>query len=150
MTWIIAQSRLGDDVNENMYAGFEDNLIKNFEKWQETTVHTKAYLFTLEGLIQAFTEDIDNDLQLIGMAILLIGLYAFLFLGSFSPIHCRCLCALAALVCVLFAYTSGFGFMYMCGMKTTGVHQMMPFLLIAIGIDDVFVLCNSVDQTALD
>ena len=33
MTWIIAQSRLGDDVNENMYAGFEDNLIKNFEKW---------------------------------------------------------------------------------------------------------------------
>ena len=84
------------------------------------------------------------------MAIILVGLYAFLFLGSFSPIHCRCICALAALVCVGFAYISGFGFMFMCGMKTTGVHQLMPFLLIAIGIDDVFVLCNSVDQTALD
>ena len=33
MTWIIAQARLGDDVDEDMYAGFEDNLITAFEEW---------------------------------------------------------------------------------------------------------------------
>ena len=33
MTWIIQESRLGDEVDESMYAGFEDNLITAFEEW---------------------------------------------------------------------------------------------------------------------
>ena len=70
-------------------------------------------------------------------------------LGNFSPLHCRCVVALTGLLCVTLAYTSGFGLMYFLGGQTTGVHQLMPFLLIGIGVDDMFVICNAIDQTDL-
>ena len=71
--------------------------------------------------------------------------YTFNFLGTYSPMHCRCTVAFAGLICVLLSYFAGFGFMYIVGGKTTGVHQLMPFLLIGIGADDMFVMCNAVD-----
>ena len=33
--------------------------------------------------------------------------------------------------------------MFYCGGKTSEISFLMPFLLIAIGIDDVFVICNA-------
>lgn len=47
-----------------------------------TTVH----LFTVEGLVKSFVEDINADLALMIFAIVSVGIYLFLFLGSFSPI----------------------------------------------------------------
>jgi len=76
---------------------------------------TIPHLFTVESLFKAFVEDINADLSLMIFAILSVGLYLFLFLGSFSPINCKCIVALTGLFCVLFAYTSGFGFVYFCG-----------------------------------
>lgn len=61
--------------------------------------------------------------------------------------HCRCLVALIGILTILLAYTSGFGLLYLLGGETTGVHQLMPFMLVGIGADDMFVLCNSIDQT---
>ena len=109
----------------------------------------KIHLFTTWTLFEAFTMDIQHDFALIGSAILLVCVYTFLFLGSFSPIHCRAVTAIAGLVSILLAYCAGFGLMYIMGGETTGVHQLMPFLLVGIGADDMFVLCNSLDQTSL-
>ena len=88
-------------------------------------------------------------MNLIILAIIFVGIYTFLALGNCSPIYCRCLVALTGLLCVIFAYTCGFGFMFICGGKTDGVHQLIPFLLIGIGVDDMFVMANAVDQTDL-
>lgn len=51
------------------------------------------------------------------------------------------------LVCVGLSYASGFGVCFLLGGETAGVHNLMPFLLIGIGVDDMFVICNAVDQT---
>lgn len=134
------------DIDEEMYFGFEDNLIKRYEAWIETTEFVDAHLFTIQGFSESVIDDINHDFNLIAAAIILVGIYTFLFLGSFSAIHCRCIVAFAGLVCVAFAYLGGFGIMYILGGQSTGVHQLMPFLLIGIGVDDMFVICNAVDQ----
>ena len=36
--------------------------------------------------------------------------------------------------------------MFSLGGETAGVHNLMPFLLIGIGVDDMFVIANAVDQ----
>lgn len=100
-------------------------------------------------MVVAFVEDILDDFKLIFMAIILVAVYTVLMLGNFSPLHCRCVLATVGLFCVMLAYTSGFGLMFLFGGQTTGVHQLMPFLLIGIGVDDMFVICNAVDQTNL-
>ena len=44
---------------------------------------------------------------------------------------------------------AGFSLAYALGFEKSGVHNIIPFLLIGIGVDDMFVICNSIDQTPL-
>ena len=97
----------------------------------------------------AFSDDIQADLALIQVAIMLVAIYTIVVLGTFSPLHCRLVVSLMGLVSVGLSYASGFGICFYLGGETAGVHNLMPFLLIGIGVDDMFVICNAVDQTDL-
>ena len=50
------------------------------------------------------------------------------------------------LICIFLSYFSGFGVMFNLGGQVAGVHNLMPFLLIGIGVDDMFVIANAIDQ----
>ena len=78
-----------------------------------------------------------------------MGLYVIMFLGSFSPIHCRVIVAIGGILSIILSSFAGFGILYYCGAKTSGFHSWLPFLLMAIGVDHIFVICNAVDQTDL-
>ena len=141
------------DILDKSYNGFEDKLQKAYEESFGNDVQSngnKLHLFTGRGFGEALMTDINHDFSLIGAAILLVCVYVVLFLGSFSPMHCRLIVALVGLLSILMAYTAGFGILYYLGAESTGVHQLMPFLLVGIGADDMFVLCNSIDQTNLN
>ena len=84
------------------------------------------------------------------MSVMLVGTYTIIFLGSCSPIHCRVTVAFGGLLCVMISYVAGFGYCFEAGLKVAGVHNLMPFLLIGIGVDDMFVVCNAVDQTDIN
>ena len=75
----------------------------------------------------------------------MVGGYGIVFLGSCSPIHCRSTVAITGLVCVGFCYTTGYAISFWLGGKVAGVHSLMAFLLIGIGVDDMFVVCNALD-----
>ena len=81
---------------------------------------------------------------------MMVATYSILFLGSCSPIHCRCFVGLCGLFCVILSYTSGFAICFYFGGEVAGVHNLMPFLLIGIGVDDMFVICNALDQTSFE
>jgi Niemann-Pick C1 protein len=137
------------DLEEGFFEGWEETFGDRFDEWKLTTTGANFYLFTIASLKVSFVSDIEADINLLGAAIVLVALYTCLFLGSFSPIHCRCIVALTGLLTIGLAYSAGFGILYAFGMKTTGVHQLMPFLLIGVGVDDMFVMCNAIDQTDL-
>ena len=44
---------------------------------------------------------------------------------------------------------AGLGFSYLIGLKKAAVHDAMPILMLGIGVDDIFVICNAFDQTSL-
>jgi len=79
------------------------------------------------------------------MAVLLVSIYCVIFLGSLSPIHSRVSLALGGLLVVGLSYSASSGLLSICGLPKTGVHNLLPFLLIGIGVDDMFVIVNSVD-----
>lgn len=97
------------------------------------------------ALKAAFRNDITDDLLLIQLSVMMVGAYAIGLLGSCSPVHCRSIVGAAGLMCVVLAYTSGFGICLTLGWKIAGVHNLMPFLIIGIGVDDFFVICNALD-----
>ena len=91
-------------------------------EWAKTTEHVTIHVFSIQGLFDSISADVDYDLNLIILAIIFVGLYTFFTLGNCSPMYCRCLGALCGLFCIIFAYTTGFGFMFLVGGKTDGVH----------------------------
>jgi len=104
-------------------------------------------MFTQYGLRQSFSGDIQDDLGLVQMSISLVAVYCILFMGSCSPIHFRSAAAGITLLCVGLSFGASNGLAYLVGGKTAGIHNLLPFLLFGIGVDDMFVISSNIDQT---
>lgn len=68
-------------------------------------------------------------------------------MGTCSPIHFRSAAAGIALLCVGLSFAASNGFAFLVGGKSAGIHNLLPFLLIGIGVDDCFVISSCLDQT---
>lgn len=66
-------------------------------------------------------------------------------LGGSSPEHSRVLIAFCGLVTIGTSYIAGNGIAGTLGYEVAGVHNLLSFLLIGIGADDFFVVCNALD-----
>ena len=77
-------------------------------------------------------------------------IYLVLFLGSCSPIHCRLLVMISGILCIILSIIAGNFIGYLLGYLMNDSHYAMPFLILGIGVDDIFVICNAFDQTSLD
>ena len=75
-------------------------------------------------------------------------LYLLIFLGGCSPIHCRVLITIAGLICIELSVNAGNCIAQILGHITNGTHDALPILMIGIGVDDMFVVCNSIDQVS--
>ena len=92
---------------------------------------------------------VDEEVGLIAYVIISVFIYGILFLGAFSPIHCRMTLTISGLMTVFGSVYAGFGLCAMLGFKTDIFHDSLYVLLMGIGIDDMFVICNALDQTPL-
>ena len=90
-------------------------------------------------------ENMDSDLKYAAIAAAIGVAYCSTFLGSFSPIHCRFILALVGVFLVIVGSLAGFGICLASGWYLTDLSNLIPVLMCAIGIDDMFVICNAVD-----
>ena len=78
---------------------------------------------------------------------MLVLSYSFVVIGGMSPVHFRSATALVGMTCILLSITSGYGIALALGWKTTKFHAIIPFMIMGIGVDDMFVIVNTIDQT---
>ena len=77
----------------------------------------------------------------------MIFIYSLCVLGACSPIHMRALSAIVGLTCVGLSIASGYGIAFIQGYKFSDMHAVLPFLILGLGVDDMFVIVNTIDQT---
>ena len=82
-------------------------------------------------------------------AIILIFVYANIVLGSCSPIYMRSLSAMIGLACVILSVVTGYAVASSFGWKASLAHNILPFMLLGIGVDDMFVIVSCIDQAPL-
>jgi Niemann-Pick C1 protein len=58
-------------------------------------------------------------------------------------VHSRSLLGIGAVVSVLLSIVSGFGFMFLCGVPFSPITQLLPFVMLGIGLDDSFVIMGA-------
>lgn len=86
-------------------------------------------------------------MALVQISISFVAVYCIFFMGSCSPIHFRSAAAGITLLAVMLSYAASSGFCFLVGGKVAGIHNLLPFLLIGIGVDDMFVIASCIDQT---
>lgn len=114
-------------------------------KFSKESSILNVYMYTLGGLEDSFSSDIEGDLLNVQLSMNLVAVYCVFFMGSCSPIHFRSAAAGITLLCVGLSYASSFGLAQYLGGKMAGIHGVLPFLLIGIGVDDMFVISSAID-----
>lgn len=97
-------------------------------------------IYTFSGQIESINQPIDNDLGLMAFSIMLVASYCLFLLGGFSPVNSRILLSLMGLFNIGISYGSACGLLAYMGVKTSKINGILPFLLIGIGADDIFVI----------
>merc|ERR1711920_74295 len=101
----------------------------------------------LVSVQDATKESISGDLGIVGAGYLCLMVYVLTFMGEFHAVKSRVGLGCAGLLSVGLAIGSTFGLASALGLFYGPVHQVLPLLLLGVGIDDAFVLVTSMDAT---
>ena len=125
-------------------------LIDEVAKWSAESEYLNVAVFTTGSWEAMFKKDILKDLVLMLYAMVLVTMYSIVVLGGCSPIHMRSSLAIFGIICVIVATTSGYGLSFLCGLLVSEMHNVLPFMLLGIGVDNMFVIVSCVDQSPAD
>ena len=120
-------------------------LLDRIDEWSNTSKYINTRAFSFDVWETTFINDALVDGSLLVTSLLLIYIYAFLVLGSCSPIHMRIISACVGLSCIGISAAAGYGIASYAGFLMSPAHGVLPFLLLGLGVDDMFVIVNSID-----
>jgi hypothetical protein len=80
---------LSNSEAEDLYIKFEKELEKVVSDFNKASSYIEIFVQTESGISNAFSETIQDDLAALQLAIVLIGVYSVLVLGSIHPRKCR-------------------------------------------------------------
>jgi len=135
------------DLDDEWLTDFELMLEEKVISFNEESKHLQVYVFTRAALLESLKSDVSDDVVLFSIAVGLVGVYTLLALGGLSPIHMRCTLTLMGLLCIGLAASSGIAITFYFGEKWSIIHNLLPFLLTGLGVDDLFVVCVAIDQS---
>ena len=82
-----------------------------------------------------------------GFSLLLV--YIMITLGKYNAIEQRVVLSLMGMLVIVLSLGASFGFCFYCGIFfTMDMHSVIPFLLLGIGVDDMYVIVQAVDNLA--
>jgi len=129
-------------------AGWEYGFAKFSREWNATEGHKlRIYAQSSRAITDELSALIGGDVVKVNIGIFLIIIYAVLVLGKFHPVRERSVLAFAGIVSVGLSIGMSYGISTWLGFKYTPVHGVLPFILIGIGVDDMFVLVNAFDNS---
>ncbi|KAL9950578.1 hypothetical protein ACROYT_G043094 [Oculina patagonica] len=132
-----SEGRLEDKVVEQWETEF-NNLMDMTE-----TTSVELFYITEVRYQEDADRSIQGDLKLLSMGYVLIIVYVSIALGNFTRLNIKVWLALLGVLCVGLAIAVSFGLASACGIFYGPVHSTLPFLLLGIGVDDMFVIVQA-------
>jgi len=123
------------------------------KKWLEVTEKFSAngiivYRAAQVSLDVELGKAVGNDISLIAISYMLMAVFASLTMGkAMSKLRSRSIIATIDVLLIVLATGAAYGICGLAGVSFTSLTQILPFILVAIGIDDAFVLSSAFDAT---
>ncbi|XP_031571502.1 patched domain-containing protein 3-like [Actinia tenebrosa] len=135
------------EPEEEKITNWEKNVVENIEKLGDALSCVKVYVNVQRSLDDAIQESATSDVAFIGINYMLLFSFACFMLGKFrNPLTGHMLLATIGICAVLLGILAGFGFSMFVQTPFTSVVGALPFLVVGIGIDDMFVIIDELDR----
>lgn len=105
-----------------------------------------AYPFTFRSLGDLIGGNILSDLNTLAAGYVLIFIYVLVNLGKLNSIEQRAWLSVAGIVAVVMGIFTSFGLAAHMGVFYSKMNQILPFLMLGVGIDDMFVIVQAFDD----
>ena len=117
-------------------------------RWESDLV--EIYPQTAGATSRELGKMIRGDLAALNISFFIILAYAVFIFWKCSPHHSRVLLAISGCASVGLSIAFAYGFSTLVGFKLNPVINVLPFILIGIGVDDMFVLVSALDSESHD
>lgn len=108
----------------------------------------ELYALTLRSYQDVLHEVVDSNMTVLFCGMLLITIYVIVMIGRCNVMQQRIYLSLMGISVVGQAILSSYGVCYYMGYFYGPVHPILPFLLLGIGVDDMFIIMQSLETTS--
>nr|KAG5707060.1 hypothetical protein BaRGS_011771 [Batillaria attramentaria] len=88
-----------------------------------------------------------NDMWMFGLTMVIMLLYACAVSAGGDPLSTRAMVAVAGILAATLATLGSFGLLSLFGVKYVNILGALPFLVLGIGVDDMFLLMSAWSET---
>ena len=106
------------------------------------------YFFTFKSIDDSINESTGGDVFLIIITFTIMCTFSSVSLGRFrNQVTGHGLAGMAGLLAVTMGIGSSFGLLMICGVKFLAMVGILPFLILGVAIDDMFIILDELDRT---
>ncbi|XP_046848827.1 LOW QUALITY PROTEIN: patched domain-containing protein 3-like [Xenia sp. Carnegie-2017] len=140
---------IGDDVDQSS-EDWEKEFLKKMESYPPLDCGSLVYNAE-RSIDEAIAESTGNDVKLVSLTFTIMISFACFMLGKYrNPLTGHGLLAFGGILCVGFGILTGFGFSMLVQTPFTSIVGILPFLVIGVGIDDMFIIVDELDRSEPD
>ena len=131
-----------DDVIE-----WEKTFIAKVSSMRDDLTCGKVHFSAERSMDDAISESTKSDILLVSITFTLMITFACTMLGKFkNPLIGHSLLANAGVFAVVLGILSGFGLSMLVGVPFVSMVGILPFLVLGVGIDDMFIIVDELDR----
>ncbi|XP_011861607.1 PREDICTED: patched domain-containing protein 3-like isoform X1 [Vollenhovia emeryi] len=108
----------------------------------------EMYAVTLRSYQDMLHEVVNSNMTVLFCGMSLITIYVIVMIGRCNAMQQRIYLSLIGISVVGQAILSSYGLCYYMGFFYGPVHPILPFLLLGIGVDDMFIIMQSLETTS--
>ncbi|CAG0883652.1 unnamed protein product [Darwinula stevensoni] len=131
-----------DPISEPWESRFLDAIFHNVLHWP---LGLEVYVASARSYRDGITAVIDNNRNYFVLGFVFITIYLAASMGKFNLLQQRIYLGLATVMSIGMTILSAFGACLYVGLLPAELHNLMPFLILGIGIDDTLCLENVVN-----
>lgn len=127
---------------------WEEKAIAANKAFAKTIAAPFKYVFVhSRSLDDEISRSITGDIHLMVLTYIIMIVFVCFALGQLDPVKFRGSVGFGGVLLIIFAIVTGYGIVASLGYKFSSLNMILPFILIGIGVDDMFIIAASFDRT---
>lgn len=137
-----------DDVYVTEALDWEQNFLNVLADFSGNSDDYRVSYMAQRSIADEIAREQSSSYPVVILSYTLMFLYVSLSLGRIHPLKNRILIALCGILVVAMSLVGAVGLLALCGVKASLViSEVIPFLILAIGVDNIFIITHRFDVT---